>query len=193
VERSAKLLASLGDYLENCGGTHAMIEGWYTKTEFRKEGATAGTYDSYFFNSQGKRFRSKAEIARYFSLEAAPAKRENKTAEAKAEAKTAAAEAKRTAKDEALSARTKEEQAAVIAAARYPVTDDRLAFEEPTVPPLPPRPEAEPFDATPLDGSVAGDLLGVTDFLRAVQQTTLNLPAFSAHELLHELSADPAQ
>ena len=73
VERSAKVLASLGDYLEKCGGSHTMIEGWYTKTEFRKEGVTAGTYDSYFFNSQGKRFRSKAEIARYFSLEAAPA------------------------------------------------------------------------------------------------------------------------
>jgi hypothetical protein len=29
-----------------------MISGWYTKTEFRKEGATAGTYDSYFFNTQ---------------------------------------------------------------------------------------------------------------------------------------------
>ena len=44
----------------------------YTKTEYRKEGATAGTYDTYFFSPQQKRFRSRAEIARYFSLEAAP-------------------------------------------------------------------------------------------------------------------------
>ena len=29
-----------------------MIAGWYTKTELRKEGATAGIYDSYFFNTQ---------------------------------------------------------------------------------------------------------------------------------------------
>ena len=52
AERSVKLLASLAEYLENCGGSTEMITGWYTKTEFRKEGATAGTYDSYFFNAQ---------------------------------------------------------------------------------------------------------------------------------------------
>jgi hypothetical protein len=51
-ERSVKLLASLAEYLEDCGGSAEMISGWYTKTEFRKEGATAGTYDSYFFNTQ---------------------------------------------------------------------------------------------------------------------------------------------
>ena len=53
-ERSVKLLASLAEYLEDCGGSAEMIKGWYTKTEFRKEGATAGTYDSYFFNTQVK-------------------------------------------------------------------------------------------------------------------------------------------
>ena len=51
-ERSVKLLASLAEYLEDCGGSAEMISGWYTKTEFRKEGATAGTYDSYFFNQK---------------------------------------------------------------------------------------------------------------------------------------------
>jgi hypothetical protein len=51
-ERSEKLLASLAEYLETCGGSAEMITGWYTKTEFRKNGATAGTYDSYFFNTQ---------------------------------------------------------------------------------------------------------------------------------------------
>ena len=50
--RSEKLLASLAKYLEHCGGSAEMITGWYTKTEFRKNGATAGTYDSYFFNTQ---------------------------------------------------------------------------------------------------------------------------------------------
>ena len=53
-ERSVKLLTSLAEYLEDCGGSAEMIKGWYTKTEFRKEGATAGTYDSYFFNTQVK-------------------------------------------------------------------------------------------------------------------------------------------
>ena len=51
-ERSVKLLASLAKYLEDCGGSAEMIKGWYTKTEFRKNGATAGDSDSYFFNTQ---------------------------------------------------------------------------------------------------------------------------------------------
>jgi hypothetical protein len=51
-EHSVKLLASLAEYLENCGGSAEMINGWYTKTHFRKEGATAGTPDSYFFTPQ---------------------------------------------------------------------------------------------------------------------------------------------
>jgi hypothetical protein len=51
-EHSVKLLASLAEYLENCGGSAEMINGLYTKTHFRKEGATAGTPDSYFFTPQ---------------------------------------------------------------------------------------------------------------------------------------------
>ena len=35
----------------------------------RKGGGTAGTFDTYFFAPTGKRFRSRAEIARYFQLE----------------------------------------------------------------------------------------------------------------------------
>ena len=49
-----RLLQSLAEYLETCGGSQSMVDGWYTKTEYRKEGATAGTYDSYFFSPQGK-------------------------------------------------------------------------------------------------------------------------------------------
>jgi hypothetical protein len=69
AERSVKLLASLAEYLENCGGSTEMINGWYTKTEFRKEGATAGTYDSYFFNAQvsGSARRSRANSPRAHS------------------------------------------------------------------------------------------------------------------------------
>ena len=51
-ERSDELLSQLIEYVKNCGGTAEMITGWYTKTELRKEGATAGKDDSYFFNTQ---------------------------------------------------------------------------------------------------------------------------------------------
>ena len=110
-----KLLASLAEYLETCGGSAEMINGWYTKTVSRKNDRKNGTprpyptkvSDSYFFNTQvsgsaapscaqpsraqpcrpvlsltrrptlpppaqGKRFRSRAEVARHFNLEAAP-------------------------------------------------------------------------------------------------------------------------
>ena len=56
--------------------------------------------------SQGKRFRSRAEVARHFNLEAAPAKREYKWAEAKAAEQAAAAEAKRAVNEEAHAAKT---------------------------------------------------------------------------------------
>ena len=42
-ERSAGLLRSLAEYLESCGGTRDMVDGWHTKTEIRREGNTAGT------------------------------------------------------------------------------------------------------------------------------------------------------
>ena len=63
-ERSHQLIRSLAEYLESCGGTRDMVDGWHTKTEIRREGNTAGTSDTYFFNPNGKRFRSRAEIAR---------------------------------------------------------------------------------------------------------------------------------
>ena len=68
-EHSVKLLASLAEYLENCGGSAEMINGWYTKTHFRKEGATAGTPDSYFFTPQvsGSAAPSCAQPCRSFS------------------------------------------------------------------------------------------------------------------------------
>ena len=46
--------------------------GWYARTEARKAGNSAGTYDTYFFAPDGKRFRSRAEIARHFKLEVLP-------------------------------------------------------------------------------------------------------------------------
>ena len=49
-----------------------MIDGWYSRIEVRKEGASAGTFDTYFFAPEGRRFRSRAEVARFFGLEPAP-------------------------------------------------------------------------------------------------------------------------
>ena len=63
-ERDAALIRALGEYVEACGGAASDVDGWYTKTEVRKEGNTAGTFDTYFFTPQAKRFRSKAEVAR---------------------------------------------------------------------------------------------------------------------------------
>ena len=56
AERSEKLLASLVEYLESCGGSAEMINGWYTKTGwYTKQGATEGTTYSYFINTQVSR------------------------------------------------------------------------------------------------------------------------------------------
>ena len=73
-EPSQQLLRTLAEYLESCGGSRDLVDGWYTKTEVRREGNSAGTIDTYFFNVEGKRFRSRGEIARFFGLEAAPSK-----------------------------------------------------------------------------------------------------------------------
>ena len=43
----------------------------------RTNGASAGTCDVYYFNSEGKRFRSRAEIAREYGI-AAPTKRQKR-------------------------------------------------------------------------------------------------------------------
>ena len=52
-----QVLASLAEYIESCGGTAEMVTGWFTKTEFRKDGATAGTSYAYYFDTQVSRKR----------------------------------------------------------------------------------------------------------------------------------------
>ena len=42
--------------------------------ETRKEGDTAGTYDVYYFDPAGKRYRSRAEVARAFFLAVPPSR-----------------------------------------------------------------------------------------------------------------------
>ena len=45
-----------------------MVDGWSTKTEFRRTGNTAGSYDAYYLSPTGKRFRSRPEVASYLQL-----------------------------------------------------------------------------------------------------------------------------
>jgi len=90
----------------SCGGAEGLVDGWYTRTEVRKGGGTAGTFDTYFFTPAGKRFRSRAEIARFFQLEAAPAKSaKSQDAEERKALKSAEREAKKQQKEEAAAAR----------------------------------------------------------------------------------------
>ena len=65
------LLRNLGDYVEACGGDRVMISGWRTETELRGAASANSVdrgYDTYFYNPAGKKFRSRAEVARYFKL-----------------------------------------------------------------------------------------------------------------------------
>ena len=65
---STEQLRSLAEYLESCGGTRDMVDGWRTTTEQRHGGIYAGYSYTYYFHPSGKRFRSRAEVARYFEL-----------------------------------------------------------------------------------------------------------------------------
>ena len=58
---------------EQCGGEGSAIDGWTTELYSRSIGNSAGTTDRYFFDSSGKKFRSRAEIARALGLSGAPA------------------------------------------------------------------------------------------------------------------------
>ena len=51
-----------------------MADGWRTTTEFRSEGNTAGTSDTYFLSPSGRRFRSRPEIASHLQLAVGPAR-----------------------------------------------------------------------------------------------------------------------
>ena len=147
-----------------------MVDGWHTKTEIRREGNTAGTSDTYFFNPNGKRFRSRAEIARYFELEAAP--RKSAATEAKDQERAAARAEREAGREAKLSAAAMERERREKADAaereyqrKYPVEDSQLPSEPPLEPPL----AARPTGATPqlgaLPASAYGGLLLVRDFL----------------------------
>ena len=65
-------ICSLAAYLESCGGTRDMVDGWRARTEIRRRGDSTGHIDRHFFDRSRKRFRSRLEVARHFKLEAEP-------------------------------------------------------------------------------------------------------------------------
>ena len=78
-ERNKACVQALERYVVACGGSADLVKGWTATVETRKEGGTAGTYDVYYFDTSGKRFRSRAEVARAFYL-AVPQRRTKVTA-----------------------------------------------------------------------------------------------------------------
>ena len=56
------VLDQLGRYVQMCGGDVSWVEGWDVRSEVRRGGATEGTWDTYFFDPRGKKFRSRAEV-----------------------------------------------------------------------------------------------------------------------------------
>jgi hypothetical protein len=76
----AQMISSLATFVNQNGGDGSIIENeWSVKTITRKMGETAGTYDVYFLNGVGRRFRSRNEVLRHFGL-AVPAKVSKKKA-----------------------------------------------------------------------------------------------------------------
>jgi hypothetical protein len=160
--RDQQLIASLAEYLESCGGEAGMVDGWYTRTEVRKGGGTAGTFDTYFFSPAGKRFRSRAEIARFFELEAAPAKTaKSLDVEERKAQKSAEKEHKRVQREAVAAVRNAEMEAERALRNRYPVPDERLGEEEPPEPPLGVRPAPLPPYVEGVPPSRMADVLQV--------------------------------
>ena len=66
------LKARLAAYVGLCGGHAPDVErGWQVSVESRLTGNSAGTYDVYYFDPRGRRFRSRTEVVRFLGLELA--------------------------------------------------------------------------------------------------------------------------
>ena len=70
-----KAFADLRKFVAVCGGDEAQVEGWRTELYDRSTGHSAGTSDRYWYDRKGRRFRSRAEIARALGLSGAPSVR----------------------------------------------------------------------------------------------------------------------
>ena len=56
-------------FVEACGGHADLLTGWTTHTDERREGTTAGTFDTYFVPPRGPKCRSRADVARHLKLD----------------------------------------------------------------------------------------------------------------------------
>lgn len=64
------LLESLVQFIQDCGGDGDIIRShWRVEVETRKGGATANKAETFFYNEQGRRFRSKNDVARSLGLD----------------------------------------------------------------------------------------------------------------------------
>ena len=71
-QRQAALISQLTVYLKACGAEGAFDgRGWRVQLVTRQEGAARGA-DTFFFSPCGKKFRSRADVARWLGLSGAP-------------------------------------------------------------------------------------------------------------------------
>ena len=70
----AASLQALAEYLTSIAppgsgpAVFATLQGWHTTQVARKGGKTTGQCDTYYVASDGKRFRSRTDVARHFGL-----------------------------------------------------------------------------------------------------------------------------
>lgn len=65
---SVEKLATLRHYIVSLGGEASLLEGWTARTERRTGGSSSGTSDTYYYNPEGVKFRSRQEVLRKFGL-----------------------------------------------------------------------------------------------------------------------------
>ena len=58
----------LAEYLVKCGGTADLVDDFEIFSQQRNTGIAAGSLDTYFVSPEGKRMRSRLEVARHFGL-----------------------------------------------------------------------------------------------------------------------------
>ena len=59
---------SLRRFLFASGGDASMLDGWRTSADVRRAGDRAGNVDVYFHAPDGRRFRSRLEVARFLVI-----------------------------------------------------------------------------------------------------------------------------
>ena len=67
-ESRSAAFEALHRFIHASGGVSSMLDGWTTSAEVRRAGDSAGHVDVYFHAPDGRRFRSRLEVARFFEL-----------------------------------------------------------------------------------------------------------------------------